>query len=172
MEVAHHCKDFGHILRVRERFVYSEESGFLLTLREKKNLCYKQVRGKERKQIGRNRNSLGRSGSCRNEETCKVPGVFLEGRLRESTSGFSVGCEGRTEIRDDFAHPMNNFQTEVGLAKMGASGREADLKEGAAGNVKGELPPDIQVEMLCRRVAAGARRRASDLGCRLRCAGC
>lgn len=63
-----------------------------------------------------------------------MPGVCLKGRLTESTSGFSVGWERRTEIRDDFAHSMNNFQTEVGLAKMGASGREAALKEGAAGN--------------------------------------
>lgn len=61
-------------------------------------------------------------------------GVHLKTRLTESASGFSVGWKRRTGVKDDFAHCMNNFQTEVGLAKMGASGRETDLKEGAARN--------------------------------------
>lgn len=61
----------------------------------------------------------------------EVLGVRLKGRLTESASGFSVGWE-RTGVGDDFAHCVNNFQTEVGLAKKGASGREPDLKEGAA----------------------------------------
>lgn len=64
----------------------------------------------------------------------EVLGVRLKGRLTESASGLSVGWERRTGVRDDFAHCVNNFQTEVGLAKMGASGGETDLKEGAARN--------------------------------------
>lgn len=62
----------------------------------------------------------------------EVLGMRLKGRLTESASGFSVGWERRTGVRDDFAHCVNNFQTEVGFAKKGASGRETDLKEGAA----------------------------------------
>lgn len=58
----------------------------------------------------------------------------MKGRLPESASGFSVGWERRPGVGDDFAHSVNNFQTEVGLTKMGASGRETDLKEGAARN--------------------------------------
>ena len=49
-------------------------------------------------------------------------------------SGSSVGRDRRTGARGDFAHYMSDFQTEVGLAKLGASGRETDLKEGAARN--------------------------------------
>lgn len=43
-----------------------------------------------------------------------------------------MGRNRRTGATGDFAHYMNDFQTEVGLAKLGASGRETDLKEGAA----------------------------------------
>lgn len=58
-------------------------------------------------------------------------GVCLKG---EAASGFRVGRDRRTGARGDFAHYMSDFQTEVGLAKLGASGRETDLKEGAARN--------------------------------------
>lgn len=51
-------------------------------------------------------------------------GVYLKGRLPEAASGFRVGWERRTGVRDDFAQYVNNFQTELGLAKMGASGEK------------------------------------------------
>lgn len=43
-----------------------------------------------------------------------------------------MGRDRGTGARGDFAHYVSDFQTEVGLAKLGSSERETDLKEGAA----------------------------------------
>lgn len=48
MEVAYHYKDFGPILRVRKQCIYFEESGFLLSLREKKIPATSRLEGKEK----------------------------------------------------------------------------------------------------------------------------
>jgi hypothetical protein len=61
---------------------------------------------------------------------------------------------------------LATWRIKWALLKGGTLGVEQIWRRGQLGMMKGELPPDIQVEMLCRQVTAGVWGQDWDLGWR------